>query len=623
MQAKDALTLPSVFEAFNARSLEPHEVARSFTPPRQYGQLARPTHTVIVGPRGSGKTTLLKMLQQPALESWHHPQANYFRTRIDFTGVFIPTDRTWSAQLDSLGALAFEPAQVRLLTLAAFTTHTLRQLIGAVHYRVSASERPDLAPHRRVPFTRAQEVTFVQETAHAWALQPVLPSLLALRRSLTSRLSEIASIVSKEALLGSTGRDERLASVDFLHKPLLQSAAYALDVFQDVAGQGREKWALLFDELELAPKWVRSELLAFLRSVDDRFIFKLSMSPYSEDVEILDTPTAAMPGQDYEPVTLWYAHKEDGFRFCRALLRSLLALHERETVDPVSLFGRSEFETPTSEWMKLGTAYHPGSRLHSRFLRLAQKDRTFRNYLRERNIDPHRLDDLEGTERAADVRKITALVAVREAFRGTDEELTLGGRTRTRSRKNPDLYRGAAALFAMVEGNPRWFIGIIGSLLQRHYAEGEEISAAAQAAEVSKAANRFRALLKTIPCPTPAGGSQRGVLAVLDPIGDYFFRSVVVEDFNPDPPGSFLVDAHVSTELAESLGKALNAGAIVYVPDPDSQVVLGSLRGKRFRMSYLLASHYGIPIRLGRPVSLSHILRFPSAVQADLLNPHD
>ena len=67
--------------------------------------------------------------------------------------------------------------------------------------------------------------------------------------------------------------------------------------------------------------------------------------------------------------------------------------------------------------------------------------------------------------------------------------------------------------------------------------------------------------------------------------------------------------------MHESLTRALNAGAIVYVPDEDGQLLLASLRGKRFRLSYLLAPTYHVPLRLGRAVSLSKILntKMPSS----------
>jgi hypothetical protein len=70
------------------------------------------------------------------------------------------------------------------------------------------------------------------------------------------------------------------------------------------------------------------------------------------------------------------------------------------------------------------------------------------------------------------------------------------------------------------------------------------------------------------------------------------------------------VDARTPDSVLGALTQALNAGAVVYVPDDDGQLILTSLRGKRFRLSYLLAPIYGFPIRLGKDVALSRIVRW-------------
>src|SRR4051812_4357900 len=91
--SRRGVTAPTLFGAFNARSLNAREVAESFIPPSAFDTLAHAEHSLLIGPRGSGKTTLLKMLQSEALEHWADPAAEAYRQRIDYTGVFIPTDR--------------------------------------------------------------------------------------------------------------------------------------------------------------------------------------------------------------------------------------------------------------------------------------------------------------------------------------------------------------------------------------------------------------------------------------------------------------------------------------------------------------------------------------------------
>jgi hypothetical protein len=62
---------------------------------------------------------------------------------------------------------------------------------------------------------------------------------------------------------------------------------------------------------------------------------------------------------------------------------------------------------------------------------------------------------------------------------------------------------------------------------------------------------------------------------------------------------------------------------LIYVPDRASEMLLSSLRGKRFRLSYLFAPHYRIPIQLGRAVSISHILQNSGIAQRDLFSQGD
>ena len=119
----------SLFEAFNARDLKPEDVAGTFVPSTKYSDLSAPTHALLIGPRGSGKTTLLKMLSLEALRLWNHEQAEGYRGRIDFTGVFVPADITWGAMVDSLGGPDIPQDCKAQLGEAAFGINVLLGLI--------------------------------------------------------------------------------------------------------------------------------------------------------------------------------------------------------------------------------------------------------------------------------------------------------------------------------------------------------------------------------------------------------------------------------------------------------------------------------------------------------------
>ena len=601
------MDVPStIFDSFNARSLEPWQVAKTFVPSRHYDTLTARRHSLVVGPRGSGKTTLLKMLQQLALESWHHPMAESYRAKIDYSGVFVPTDRGWGAQIESIGYGRLDPDAHRTFGIAVFTTHVLRALVTAMIHRLSRDQTEALTPHRRVELDREREIEVSRRIAAGWYLALTVPTLAAVKYALTQRLSEIRALANIEAYRTAEGRMERL-SEPWLHLHFLQSASVAAELFDDMTGSAG-KWALLFDELELAPDWVRTELFRSLRSTEPRFLFKLSISPYNNDAEEFAHAWSPQDTQDFDEIILWYAEKDENANFSTDLWASMLTTRGLPLVPPVDVFGRSEIETPREEWADAGTAYAPNSRLINRLRTLQKNDASFARFLERRSVDLASPDKVSRGDRAALLRKVAPLAIVRDAFRTPDERDGPRPTRRTRTRKGVKIYTGAAAVFAILEGNPRWFIAIVGRLLDA-YKDGH-VSRQVQAAEIEDAANRFRAMLRTLPAHRLVRSYQpRGLLTVLDRIGKYFFQRAITDDFDPDPPATFIVDAAASAEVADTLGVALNAGAIVLLRDADTSAATPTVVGRRFRLSYLLAPSYGIPLRLGRPVALSRVLR--------------
>ncbi len=616
--------IPTIFDSFNARALLPSQVAATFVPSEQFAVLCKRRHTVVFGPRGSGKTTLLKMLQPPALRAWHHVNADAYRASVDFTGVFVATDISWGAQLKALGQGRLDSVTHELLGRAAFTTHVLRALTVAMLQRARLPDALGEAPFRSVILSEKAEQDVVAGIARAWYISPQIPTLISLKHALTARLSAIREFASKEVSIGEVGRGARTAAESFMHLHFLQAAGVAVELFDDYAGTPDSKWALMVDELELAPEWIRQELIRSLRSADDRFLFKLAMSPFSHDLGLLGDADAPQSGHDYDEITLWYAEKRDGYAFCQDLLSQMLSAKGFNNVDARQFLGPSYFETPSEEWRGRGTAYGPGSRLGRRFVRLAQVDASFKRYLDSKGIDPQRLEHVSSADRASDIRKIAPLVAVRDWYRkqnpAADAE-SLG-----RSRKTMALYSGTESLFAVTEGNPRWFIAIVSHLLDRWTNRAKPVDPSAQADELAKASQRFSAMLRTI--PVEGGlirGRPRGVLALLSTIAEWFRKEALGSEFAPDPRATFTVDANLPDALVVLIGQALNAGALVYVPDDNAQTLLRSLRGRRFRIAYLLAARHGLPLRLGRAISLGVILReerFLNAATAQLnLNP--
>jgi energy-coupling factor transporter ATP-binding protein EcfA2 len=565
---------PTIFESFNARALKPSQVAETFVPSKHYDQLVNRNNTIVVGPRGSGKTTLLKMLQQQALEAWEHGEADMFRSRIDYTGVFIATDLSWGAQIQALGEGKLDPDSHKLLSIAAFTTHVLRSVILAMLQRIATT--PVKYPFRRVILTNTDEVHLVKILADAWHIQPLIPSLLSLKQSLSVRLLQIREIAGSEVTRGEAGRANRLSEITFLHSHFVEAAAIATESFNDLIGESGARWTLMFDELELAPEWIQDELIRSLRTTDSVFLYKLAMSPYSYSARLLELKSGKAPavGQDFEQIALWYAEKQQTYEFCYNLWKAMLRERGVPPRDPPKILGRSYFEN-YEEDSRRGGGYGPESRAAERFATLAHNDVTFQHYLMEKGINPNKLDEVPKPIMDSVVRKISSLVAVREYYRAPDRERTR--QIKRRTRKAAIIYAGAESLFAVSEGNPRWFIAIVGRLLEDWRDEGRKIPAEDQAREMKKAAQRFSAMLRTIPAPpSKVLGTNRGVLSLIQAIAHYFHDQVVMNSFIAEPSLTFTVDPNTTDDMLYMLEQALNAGAVVYIPEEESELILSS-----------------------------------------------
>jgi len=285
--------------------------------------------------------------------------------------------------------------------------------------------------------------------------------------------------------------------------------------------------------------------------------------------------------------------------FAERLFLSLAHGRGHVVSDSEAILGRSGIDTDPLKWAGQQTAYRSSSRHGRLLLRYADKDSTFRSFLASAGIDLRRLETLRGPDRAKTVRKMAQVVPLRDAFRTADDVASVTGR-RVRSRKQAPVFAGSRGFYAMTEGNPRWIIGIGNKLLDRADSKGR-VSPSVQSTEIGAAANRFRALLRTLSFPDSGG---RGFLKTLDTLGEYVHQRVVLDPFTIDPIGSFIVDSHPPSWLERWVETALYVGAIVHVPSKNDVSLLTSIRGKRFRLAYIFSPGYGIPVRLGRGVSL-------------------
>lgn len=595
--------IPTIFPSLNARSLTPEEVARSFVPSPMFYDLYERSHTLLVGPRGSGKTSMLKMLQPTALGTWNDPQADEIRKVVDYSGIFIPTDKNWNTQLMALGEGKLEPSVKNSLTKASFATHVLQAFVDSMTYRVDSwTDDSNSSAHRPVNFTNDQTTSLVEELCDAWNLTTSVRSLPSLRISLSKRMQSIFNIAEQLSFLEHKEQKAAIIKHEFIHNNFLTLVSTGIIIFNEAAGQRDARWALLFDELEIAPDWVLESILQSLRSIDQHIIIKCSISPFDEKLENLTSAVSAMPHHDYKEIALWYSHKESGFPFTKDLLLRILTEGQSADLDINDIFGSSEFESP-----RINYAPNKSGNRKDRLKEIIEDDASVKAYFNELGLDHETASNLKDNERAALLRKIYPNLIVRHHFR--KEEITTSGAKRNyKSISNPRIYAGSSGILAMLEANPRWIIGFAKEIRNTINTNKKRISEAQQMGVIQKIASRFRSQLKTIPCDWGTGGRGDVLLGLLDKIGEYFKHEFIIEDFRAEPHLTFSVDSHTTPQLEASIGLALNAGAIVYIPDKEASSYIQSVKGKRFRFSYILCPTYKIPIRLGAQISLAKIL---------------
>ena len=599
--------VPSLFETFNARHLSPVQVAKTFVPPIEvFSELVTRNHHVLIGPRGSGKTTLLKMLTLPALANWDVGQLETVIPKTDFIGIFVAADRGWRAQLKD--SKSDRPDGSLSIGYIAFTTHVLLSFIQTLrdmHHLEAPSQSGLLNP--LIVMDPQTEAKFVDLISDAWQLKPSIRSLGGLSIALRARLAKLGPI-KKRAELSGDPEDFFLSNIPFFALNFRDCASLAIEAHEVLTGDTGHSWAFLFDEFEVAPSIIQKEILEGLRGeADTRILYKVALAPYNKNFMSNISDISASPGNDFKVIDLWYPEKGRSYEFSDMLIKRLLN-EEGIKVDRLrQLFDDSEFGFPERDDPH---PYEPAGRVQDAFNSLARIDGSFRSYLRRKSIDLNKWKDMSEDKRA-EIRKIRSIVITREYFIRTD--LNTRAEFRGRSRKIRTLYTGSPTLLALCEGNPRLLIGIVTPMIRRlaHLRQGNasrKIERTFQAAQIKLTANSFRSLLKTIPYTIGRNEDQKGLLRLLDQIGFYFYQKCVKEGFSAQPPLTFTVDSNIDPLTLTALGRALNAGAIIYVPDPGADPILTSLQGKRFRICYLLAAYYKLPIMLNTPIALSTII---------------
>jgi hypothetical protein len=578
---------------FNARPVPPSEVARSFIPPEQhFAALLGRNHTLVVGPRGSGKTTLFKMLTVKALRNWQHAKAAEYTAKIGFNAVFVPADITWGKQLSAMEKLDFGPERKE----SAFVIHTLRALIRAMREAtdLEKSNPPSHLSQLAVKFTPEQEGNFVKLVVDGLNITPVLNSLLGVENAL-------------ETLLDKINSGER--NLSYGVETLPSKLSIVISAFNSISGYDDRRWAFLFDEMEIAPTRIKNFLLSGIRSFDERIIIKLALAPYMDDAYLERTPTSAHPLHDYQTVQLTYPNKEDAAQFTNELFLNTFLRLGFEVGSLSEIFSSPPEDTG---FARRSRRFGKGYKLPPQFLTLAEKDESFALYIKQKRLLSQRYIFNE-INVAQDIRKVLPIVIARDYYLKKFEN---DHAAVNRSRKSHLLYTGYPSIAEITEGNPRAILTLVTPLVHdlgsklRDGAQLRKISTSIQSQSIRRVELLLTSLLQVIPLDIGGFARGKGLLDFVDQVGFAFGERLLRQPFKADYVGTFNLDENVSASVVNAVGKALNAGAIIHVPNVDSgpDILLRGLKGQRFRLSYALSARYRLLLTLGDAISLSKLL---------------
>ena len=583
-----------LYDTFNAKYLTYQEVASSFILNDEFAQLITNNHTLLMGPRGCGKTTLLKMLTPIALHYWKSPYAEEIKKQIPFIAVYIPTDIQWKSQLAYLAKnLSEHPELNEKISDFLIATNIQVALCRTFHSLI------DLKPTNSKEKIALEEEVCTQ-LIHVWGIENSLSAGFDdLEIALDKRVESVNKYVSRVIY-------QKQKEILFDHLPdyfyadffkLLSNGCKAFDkVFKE---NDKHRWALCFDELEIAPKYLQIKLYSFLRSTSQEFLFKLTTTPL---VNIEENLIEAAQDNDYKPIRLWVFDDQSQKKwetFCDELISKKIQRHlNNSSILPKDVF--SEYNLNDLIISELGLKITPsnndddGKLENILFNRLAEKDESFRKFLHGRLKSAK-------SNTANDYKSIFLKYKVKVLYRYIYKD---------RTRKLPAINYGIPYLYDICDGNPRSIIGLVDELLLNISKDDKEfLSENKQSNIVVEASRKYFNLIKNHPDSTLTIRNKQFNLAtdLLGKVGYYIHERIVKAEFDKSVPTTFIVDPEIDNKILTLLEHALHLGAIVYL-DPLESLSRNGLIKKRFRISYLLTPLFRIPNRVDGKINLQTIL---------------
>lgn len=571
-------------ESFNAKMTTKSSLCDTFISNSYFHSLTSPNHTIMIGPRGSGKTTLMRMLDVESLEIWDKEIAEEYRNSIDYSGVFIPTDRFWKTQFDLLSDKYKESPKVIKAIESTFIYHILECFTQVLSFRVNRviQKRNNF---QKIELSKTDELELVSYLAEMWKVEPKILSLRGLGIAVSLKKQTISRFLTNIPKQDVNSVID--IAIPIIEDEIIQIIGATVSITNNYIGES--VWAFLFDELELAPKEFIQPLIDAMRGGPQNVLLKLALSPYHKGVSLTKSSLSGMSSQDLTFINLTSTKKE-GLAFARELCTNIF-LRNNLTNDIDSYF-----ELPS----KINT--------NIEFEELRNKDKSFAAYLTTKKIDINKYESL-GTGEQSTIRKIQFNVHLR------NYSLANNGQRKSRKRAS-DYYTGFENICSALEYNPRMLVGTM--MLFSLQASKGKIKSHIQLDLLGNYLTSFNALLSTIALDSK-GSNFNNIFKVIEVIAGCFSKEIHGATFKPDPKGKIKFENESNENYIEAIGLAMNAGALISENnDVGSFHDFDDIKKSKCRLSYLFAHKYGLLMNLQRDVDLAEIL---NNTKIDVINP--
>jgi hypothetical protein len=253
----------------------------------------------------------LRMLHPECLRIWKGKQAENCRKLIEFSAAYVSTDKVWRQQADSASSLLSRSEQLRFVS-HVIALDVMSAIVRLLELRTTPAPA-GVQNFRGVSLESRKQAILVEEVAAGWELSPKFFDFGSLRIA-----------IRKARIYARQLAQQPAKWMDFQQLvPWDEAALLAIDAFESATGTRDEVWALLFDELEIVPPFVRDQILSATRGMDKRLLLKCSLSPWLSERSLATNEHEGTVFNDFNVIRLFYGRRSENYSFSRFLLAAI------------------------------------------------------------------------------------------------------------------------------------------------------------------------------------------------------------------------------------------------------------------------------------------------------------